>query len=664
MKTSHLFRPAALSAMLVSSLTVPTVIWAQTDNFNSYTTLSGFTTAGWVLSQMAGASVTTTFPAVGNGKGLRFQAKPVAGQAPAVAIWYRTTEYTNFYLAVDVVDWADTNQAIALLARGSIVDDPGGASGYLVNYNVAQGGVTPTSPRQGELAISVLTAPFGVNQLAIGEVTLDPGRPYRFVFTGAGFHFKVQVYDWQDLTQPLIQLEADDVDHTYTNGVSGLMSYSRDDVGVADVTVDNYEIGEFESNPATPPALAHPVPGTPTIETRIPAERFRNCYNRSDGIVFTASTFTADVINSAATKMFLNGTNVSSQLVLSPNGPNLSGSLPGSALKAYTVYSAQIEVQDVTGLKKSTNTFWFDTFSDAYLLSSDVKIIEAEHYNYSNGVYQLDPIAISGLNTNGDPVAPPGIGYADKHGVEGVDYHDSLTLPEPLWAGEFRQFDPVGLSQGIFPEIYDPNSAGELPRYSDRVRNQYATNNMLEFVVHRTKTGEWLNYTRDFDGGIYNAYLRVASLGATTVLLDRVTNNPALPGQSKTNLGKFTIPNQFARYNYRYLPLVDNVGTPLELYLSGITTLRLTMAGTAGQDDNKLAINYLLFAPAPGSIRVWSSATVLGTYTEETTAIVDFGTSTITLPASGSTRFYRLKSVTPLTIRSLSVSGGIVTLTY
>jgi hypothetical protein len=37
---------------------------------------------------------------------------------------------------------------------------------------------------------------------------------------------------------------------------------------------------------------------------------------------------------------------------------------------------------------------------------------------------------------------------------------------------------------------------------------------------------------------------------------------------------------------------------------------------------------------------------------------------TVTLPASGSARFYRLSSSTALTIKSLSNSGGTVTLTY
>lgn len=653
-----------LLALLAACLTACPVLQAETDDFNSYTSAANFTAAGWNLSKMPSAVVTTTFPAAGAGKALRVQTGPVSGQAPAISIWYRTTEFADFYMAVDLVGWANTNQAIALLARGSIGDDPGSSAGYMVNYDVTENGDTATSPRQGELQISILSPGFSTEQLALGEITLDPSKAYRMVFAGTAFHFTAQIYDFFDLTKPLIQLEADDTSKTYTNGVCGLMAYNRTDTGISDMTLDNYEIATYDTNLADAPALAHPVAGTPTIDTRIPADRFSSCLDPSDGISFTATTFTTNVINASATKMILNGLDVSSFLVLSANSSNISGSLPGSALSSHSIYSAQIEVQDVSGQKKSTNTFWFDTFSDDYLASAEVKIIEAEDYNYSNGVYQLDPVALSGPDTNGTPVAGNGIGYFDLHGIEGVDFHDSLTIPEPLWANEFRQFDAVGLSQGMYPEIEDSvDPYGEF-RYSDFVRSKYSTNGMLEFVVHRTKTGEWLNYTRDFDGATYNAWLRVASLGATEVSLSRVLSNPAASGQTLTNYGKFTIPDQFTRYNYRYIPLVDNSGVPVTLSLSGITTLRLTMGGTVGQDDNKMAINYILFVPIAPPVRLFSAASPSGPYAEETAAVVDTGNRSISVSASGTSRFYRLSSTTALKIISLSRAGDIVTLTY
>src|SRR5215472_15802447 len=56
---------------------------AQSDNFDSYSSAAQLSAAGWILSSLNPALVSTTFPAVGSGNGLRVQANPVPGQAPA-----------------------------------------------------------------------------------------------------------------------------------------------------------------------------------------------------------------------------------------------------------------------------------------------------------------------------------------------------------------------------------------------------------------------------------------------------------------------------------------------------------------------------------------------------------------------------------------------------
>ena len=43
---------------------------------------------------------------------------------------------------------------------------------------------------------------------------------------------------------------------------------------------------------------------------------------------------------------------------------------------------------------------------------------------------------------------------------------------------------------------------------------------------------------------------------------------------------------------------------------------------------------------------------------------VDLGTKTITVPMSGSTEFYRIRSMTALTITSITLSGGNVVIAY
>ena len=54
------------------------------DNFDSYSSTAQLTAAGWILSSLNPALVTTTFPAVGAGKGLRIQANPYS---PYPACW-------------------------------------------------------------------------------------------------------------------------------------------------------------------------------------------------------------------------------------------------------------------------------------------------------------------------------------------------------------------------------------------------------------------------------------------------------------------------------------------------------------------------------------------------------------------------------------------------
>ena len=88
---------------------------------------------------------------------------------------------------------------------------------------------------------------------------------------------------------------------------------------------------------------------------------------------------------------------------------------------------------------------------------------------------------------------------------------------------------------------------------------------------------------------------------------------------------------------------------------------RLLMTGTPGEDNRKTMLNYIMFAGSP--IAVYSSATVNGTYTLESGVNVDVATRTITLPASGGTRFYKLSTTIPVTIKGISVSGGVVRLT-
>ena len=259
---------------------------AQSDNFDNYTSTAQLTAAGWILSSFNPALVTTTFPAVGSGKGLRVQAQPIPGTAPAVGLWFRTNEYSDFVMAIDYANWpgTDKNEALVLFARmtdsttGTVVKNlnPATAQGIICNYDTSQYGENPTDRRQGQLQINLVGAGFATKTIAVSEVTFVPGRPYRVVFKGVGLHLSAQAYDYNDLTTPIVSLEAEDTSGAYTFGACGLLSFSRQSTaGTADATYDNYYAGVTDPNPAPAPALAHPVAGTPSVVTRVPAARFQ-----------------------------------------------------------------------------------------------------------------------------------------------------------------------------------------------------------------------------------------------------------------------------------------------------------------------------------------------------------------------------------------------------
>jgi len=385
---------------------------AQTvsDNFDS-----GVLDAGWKKSNFNAALVQESFENSGAGKAFRIRANPFAGQAPAAAMYYRDETFSDFYMAVDLVNWpgTDKNQAFVMVARGNLSANPATTTGVILNYDASQYGENAGDRRQGQFQINLVTnAPaFGTKTLAVAELTLQPGRSYRFVFTGVGSRYTGKIYDHNDFTKPLVTINADDViqgpggsisyDAGFTSGKVGILAFSRQGTsGTADFTIDNFYAAATDPTGGST-ALPHPIAGTPVVTDRNPTNRFKNFHNPADGISFTAKTGTADTINASATKLWLNGVDYSSKLQLSGNGSTVTGTLPGGQLAANKVYSGMIRVEDSTGTKASTNTFWFDTFSDSYVASGSVKVIEAEDYNYGSGSYISGVIPVSGSDTNG-----------------------------------------------------------------------------------------------------------------------------------------------------------------------------------------------------------------------------------------------------------------------
>ncbi len=612
----------------------------------------------------------------GSGKALRIQASPIPGAAPAAAAISQTNVYTDFYLAVDLVNWAVIDQAAVLLGHWTLGGDDGlsEGTGMILNYDVAQDGEGAGDRRGGQFQINTIAPGFRAGTLAAADITLEPGRSYRMVFQARGDSYTGMVFDLNDLTAPLVTIHAEN--GSYPVGQAGFLSFSRNGTtGVTDVTIDNYFAGESNPTPTGGSGIASPVPGTPVIVERTPSKRFANFHPAASGLSFKAQTFTASQINASATKLFLNDVDVSASLAPLPaNGSTATFTTAAGTLKPNTLYSARVELADTTGTLTSTATFWFDTFVESYLTTGGAKTIEVEDYNYSNGQYQTDPIPVSGLTVDGIQVNGGGVGYFGQAGTPGVDYfkpggsfHAQLS--------EYRNSDKVQITQGS-TIIGTRDEAGDILelinlsptpiRIHDTQRSEYVTAEVLEYQVRATSPGDWFNYTREFAPTNYNVYLRCGSFDSTTLYLDQVTGDASSTDQTTSRLGEFRVSNHIMRLNYKYEPLMS--GNDLAVVsLGGLNTLRLTLGGLERKDERLVSLDYLVFIPtasAPPSLVVQSSSSVEGPFVVASDAALNATTKTITIPATANAGFYRLIGPTALTIKSIVVKDGQAVLTY
>ena len=176
-----------------------------------------------------------------------------------------------------------------------------------------------------------------------------------------------------------------------------------------------------------------------------------------------------------------------------------------------------------------------------------------------------------------------GRGYVEQIWLECEDRRhrtSSITTRglTPTQEAMYRHSDSVGTQQGNFGDLVNANDTAYQYSHSyDTQRSKYSSaQSDPAGVVHREKTegGEWLNYTRLFDGSRnYNAYLRVAAAwrnpcgwtrsSARTQTAQRITwaclMSPAPPTTD----------------HYRYIPLVTTNGALAVVNLSGTNTVRL-----------------------------------------------------------------------------------------
>jgi hypothetical protein len=86
----------------------------------------------------------------------------------------------------------------------------------------------------------------------------------------------------------------------------------------------------------------------------------------------------------------------------------------------------------------------------------------------------------------------------------------------------------------------------------------------------------------------------------------------------------------------------------------------LARVGAVALDANTITVPNAVTAP----VTLLSSSVVTGPYTDASGQSVNLATKTITVPASGSMQFYRIRSGTALTIKSITVSSANTVITY
>lgn len=156
----------------------------------------------------------------------------------------RSQVYSDFYIAVDVVNWDDTiDQSFGPFARLTDIG-LGTTKGYVMTYQVGSKDIDITR-------VTGEAAERSVRQNGDGNITLDPGKSYRLVFIGKGALLIARVYDLSDLVNPLVEISGTDTE-AYPSGVNGLLVYDNSDTAdsTADATFDNYFEADIE-----PPVL-------------------------------------------------------------------------------------------------------------------------------------------------------------------------------------------------------------------------------------------------------------------------------------------------------------------------------------------------------------------------------------------------------------------------
>lgn len=249
-------------------------------------------------------------------------------------------------------------------------------------------------------------------------------------------------------------------------------------------------------------------------------------------------------------------------------GGNLTLTLPAGSLDGGTHYRASLIWKEVSRPDAKQFNWSFHTT----MFPSGARFLEAEDFNFEEGS------RIAGAN--GGPSGAPYTGgaYRDKIAVSDIDFHD---------------FSGGGSAYRTKEKI-----VGIGVRNNDFSRGAFDVEE--DHVLGWNHNGEWRNYTREFPASPVR-YLVNARVGSRderiNIELARVTSSSSVPDQTTELLGAFRGDPTGNFSTHKFDPLVDELGNPVPVTLSGINTLRLTTGPGSRDDRDNHDLNYLVFTP-------------------------------------------------------------------
>lgn len=326
-------------------------------------------------------------------------------------------------------------------------------------------------------------------------------------------------------------------------------------------------------------------------------------------VTTTGATFPANGI-----KLSLNGTDVSSRLVIT--GPGGSNQVVYPGLLPNAIYTAVASITNSLGHGILISNH-FDTFSQSNYM------VEAEDFDYGGGQF----------------VSP---WWPDCY--LGLDAATNIDYQHSWYSGEQFPYRAAGI-----PEEFA----------HDFLRQSFIDMGAVDYHLAWFGPGDWADYTRLFPAGTFFVYARSAGLGSNTMYLDQVVSGAGTGGQSTSRLGRWTstgLNNQA----HDWVPLTDDgLVAPVTLRLGGQTTVRLSTptgvcypsyfmlvpaAGIAATATKSRSNANISFPTQDGVLyRVfYRDSLATGTWTLLSTILGDGSVKTASDPSVGAQRFYRI----------------------